>query len=138
MVFGREMQSSFKNIPDWRISMSSQIPNWIIEAVAATVRTLADYRFGSNELPLLSSHTDLSQWSLTDVVVIWHGYRYGSASACGAKRPRARVLKTLNTPKTAITLGEQGFKDGYSWETMPNAAFVRRFPFLQCYMDRCD
>ena len=89
MVFGREMQSSFKSIPDWSIVYELTDPEVDIEAVAATVRTLADYRFGSNELPLLSSHTDLSQWSLTDVVVIWHGYRYGGASACGAKRPRA-------------------------------------------------
>jgi hypothetical protein len=44
--------------------------------VAAIVRQLADYRFGSDGQPNTSSHADLSQWMI-DAVAIWHGYRYG-------------------------------------------------------------
>lgn len=48
-----------------------------IRVIAAIVRQLADYRFGSNRQPNMSSHSDLSQWKITDGVAIWHGYRYG-------------------------------------------------------------
>ena len=48
-----------------------------IRVVAATVRQLADYRFGSNGQPNTSNHADLSQWMIADGVAVWHGYRYG-------------------------------------------------------------
>ena len=48
-----------------------------IRAIAAHVRQLADYRFGSNDQALTTSHANLSQWSLQDAIAIWHGYRYG-------------------------------------------------------------
>jgi len=48
-----------------------------IRVIAATVRQLADYRFGSNGQPLTSSHANLAAWTITDAVAIWHGYRYG-------------------------------------------------------------
>jgi hypothetical protein len=51
--------------------------NYSIQVIAAYVRQLADYRFGSNEQPLTESHADLSQWTLDDGLAIWHGYRYG-------------------------------------------------------------
>ena len=48
-----------------------------IDTVAAYVRMLADYRFGSNGEPSLVDHSDLASWTMTDAVAIWHGYRYG-------------------------------------------------------------
>jgi hypothetical protein len=48
-----------------------------IFVMAAHVRQLADYRFGSNGQPSLTSHANLSQWTITDAVAVWHGYRYG-------------------------------------------------------------
>jgi hypothetical protein len=41
---------------------------------------LADHRLGSNGNPSLADHSDLSTWTTTDAVAIWHGYRYG---VCG-------------------------------------------------------
>jgi len=48
-----------------------------IRVVAAIVRHLADYRFGSCGWPSLRSHAWLSEWTMTDAVAVWHGYRYG-------------------------------------------------------------
>ena len=48
-----------------------------IRVMAAVVRQLADYRFGSNGQPLTTSHANLAGWTMTDAVAVWHGYRYG-------------------------------------------------------------
>jgi RHS repeat-associated protein len=51
--------------------------NFAVKAIAAYVRQLADYRFGSNGRPLIQNHTILAEWMIADAVAIWHGYRYG-------------------------------------------------------------
>ncbi|HRQ42702.1 MAG TPA: hypothetical protein PLD25_32720 [Chloroflexota bacterium] len=48
-----------------------------VQAIAAMVRMLADYRFGSDGNPSLRSHADINQWTLQDGLAMWHGYRYG-------------------------------------------------------------
>ena len=48
-----------------------------IQVVAAYVRVLADYRFGSNGQPRTTDHSNLADWTLADAVAVWHGYRYG-------------------------------------------------------------
>ncbi len=48
-----------------------------IKVATATMRQLADYRFGSNGQPLAESHADFAEWTIADAVAIWHGYRYG-------------------------------------------------------------
>jgi hypothetical protein len=48
-----------------------------IKVVAAIVRQLADYRFGSGGAPLQTSHSNLSKWEMKDAVAVWHGFRYG-------------------------------------------------------------
>jgi len=110
-----------------------------IEVVTAFVRQLADYRFGSNEQPLLTSHTDLSEWELTDVAAIWHGYRYG-VPGLGPNDFYGRGYKSL-----------KDFQDrSYHWREGlegPNPIFIGddakdsitdAVPFLQCYRSKCD
>ncbi len=60
-------------------SISSKLLNdeFSINFMAAEARHLADYRFGSNGQPWIGWKGDLAQWTLTDAVAIWHGYRYG-------------------------------------------------------------
>ncbi len=48
-----------------------------VRVLAAHVRQLADYRFGSNGRPTTTSHSNLTEWTITDAIMIWHGYRYG-------------------------------------------------------------
>lgn len=48
-----------------------------IRFMAAIVRHLADYRFGSDRKPLTTDHADVGKWTLQDAVAVWHGYRYG-------------------------------------------------------------
>lgn len=66
-------------VDDSTTNLSSKLLNdsFSIRALTAQVRLLADYRFGSNDRPLLASHANLSGWTLADGVAIWHGYRYG-------------------------------------------------------------
>ncbi len=52
-------------------------PNVSTRVMAAYTRMLADYRYGSEGNPSQSDHSDLAQWTETDAVAIWHGYRYG-------------------------------------------------------------
>jgi RHS repeat-associated protein len=51
--------------------------NFTVKTIAAYVRQLADYRFGSNGRPLMQTHAILAEWTIVDAVAIWHGYRYG-------------------------------------------------------------
>ena len=48
-----------------------------VQAAAACLRYLADYRFGENGSPSLADHSNISSWTLNDAVAVWHGYRYG-------------------------------------------------------------
>jgi RHS repeat-associated protein len=59
------------------IAFKLTLDTFSIRVVAATVRQLADYRFGSDQQPNISNHADLSQWMIADGVAVWHGYRYG-------------------------------------------------------------
>jgi RHS repeat-associated protein len=78
----------YPDCPDLQLDFSSgdditkilyllTVPESSAKVAAAIVRKLADYRFGSDELPLAVDHTRLSDWDLADAVAIWHGYRYG-------------------------------------------------------------
>ncbi len=87
-----EMQFVWAPDPDWAIASALVFDGYNIPVVAAYVRQLADYRFGSNGDPLQTDHSDISAWSSTDVLALWHGYRYGvkgvSPSAEGWKNVR--------------------------------------------------
>ena len=50
-----------------------------IQYATGLIRLLADYRFAPFclGLPLKRSHADLAEWTITDAVAVWHGYRYG-------------------------------------------------------------
>jgi hypothetical protein len=132
-----KMQSSFKSIPDWSVVYELTDPEVNIEAVAATVRTLADYRFGSNELPLLSNHTDLSEWSLTDAAVIWHGYRYGVPQPAGP-RDRGQGFEDIEYFQDRDYTWRTGLQKGIFLGNDAERSIREAIPFLQCYMERCD
>lgn len=51
--------------------------SYSIMVMAAHIRQLADYRFGSSGQPLTTRHDDLQRWYIEDAVAVWHGYRYG-------------------------------------------------------------
>ncbi len=72
-----EMQLNLHELSTWEITKRLADPEFNVIVAAAYVRQLADYRFGSGGEPLLSSHADLSQWTLEDAIAVWHGYRYG-------------------------------------------------------------
>ena len=72
-----EMKLSWHVSPDWQTAMMLVRNDYNIQTVAAFVRQLADYRFGSGGQPLQTDHSDLAKWTLSDAVAIWHGYRYG-------------------------------------------------------------
>ena len=63
-----------------------------IKVVAAYVRLLADYRFGTGGAPSRGSHADLSGWTMQDAVAVWHGFRYGVP---GAAPGTARGFETV-------------------------------------------
>jgi hypothetical protein len=104
-----------------------------IKTLVAYTRLLADYRFGTNKTPLMKPHNNLAEWTLTDGLAIWHGYRYGVRQ---------------------ISPGGQGFKDiqsfqdrSYTWET---GILTQKFqgtdaevnirgavPIFRCYMGGC-
>jgi len=57
----------------WRLTNEQ----YTIRIMAADIRQLADYRFGSNGNPSLTSHTNLDEWTLEVAIAMWHGHRYG-------------------------------------------------------------
>jgi len=105
-----------------------------IKTLVAYTRVLADYRFGTAAKPLMTPHNNLSEWTLTDGLAIWHGYRYG-------------------VPE--ISPGGQGFKDiesfqdrSYTWQTGilthkfqgtdAEASIRGAVPIFRCYMEGCE
>jgi len=73
----KEMQLNLHEMDTKAIAKRLTDDSMNIKVVAAYVRMLADYRFGSNRQPLTVDHADLSDWTLVDVAALWHGYRYG-------------------------------------------------------------
>jgi RHS repeat-associated protein len=109
-----------------------------VEAVSAFVRQLADFRFGINGQPHLGNHSDLSEWTLTDAAVVWHGYRYG----------------VPNVSLEGYGLGFENTEDfqdrSYTWSrglqespaifigTGAENSIRGAIPFLRCYLAKCD
>jgi len=71
------MQLGFGNLTDDELAFMLSSPSVSTRVMAAYTRMLADYRYGSGGNPSQSDHSDLAQWTETDAVAIWHGYRYG-------------------------------------------------------------
>jgi hypothetical protein len=72
-----DWQLGYHEIPEWVTANVLSFDEESIETVAAYVRMLADYRFGQNSAPLQVDHPNLRDWTFTDAVSVWHGYRYG-------------------------------------------------------------
>ncbi len=71
------MQLGLGSLADDELAFVLSLPNVSTRVMAAYARMLADYRFGSGGAPSLTDHGDVAQWTVTDAVAIWHGYRYG-------------------------------------------------------------
>jgi hypothetical protein len=132
------MQLYLHDLPRTEIPRLLTIQEVNINAVAAFVRQLADYRFGFNQQPSLRDHSDLSEWTLTDAAAIWHAYRYG-------------------VPEAGPENWTQGFRNladfqdrDYNWQEGlqgDEPKFIGRdaersirdaIPFLRCYLERCN
>jgi hypothetical protein len=61
----------------WIVFRLASNEQFTIRLIAADIRLLADYRFGSDGQPQTTDHSTLSDWTLQDAIAIWHGYRYG-------------------------------------------------------------
>ena len=72
-----DMQLGWHSRPDWQTAFNLVRDDFNIRTVTAYVRQLADYRFGSHQQPLKTDHSDVANWTISDAVAIWHGYRYG-------------------------------------------------------------
>jgi RHS repeat-associated protein len=80
----------FPDESKYSITSKLTLDAFSIRVVSATVKQLADYRFGSNGQANTTTHADLSLWTIADGVAVWHGYRYGVPD---------------------VSVGAQGFKD---------------------------
>ena len=48
-----------------------------VRVIAAYVRYMADYRFGSDGQSIQVNHSNVSKWALQDALALWHGFRFG-------------------------------------------------------------
>jgi len=72
-----DLQLGFDTLNDSRLTSRLARDELNIKTVAAYIRLLADYRFGSGGEPLMVDHSGLSGWTLADATAVWHAYRYG-------------------------------------------------------------
>jgi len=107
------MQLHLHELSDFEIVQALAQEDSNIEVVTAYVRMLADYRFGSRGEPLKTDHSDLSRWTVTDAIAIWHGYRYG---VVGVSPPGAQgfdsVAEFQNRQPNFLTALDAGIFQG--------------------------